>query len=427
MPSKGPWWAEPTRGQWVAFGAVWLGWVLDAFDFTVFLLVMPQLAQEFGTSLTATALSITLTLLVRLAGGLVAGAVADKWGRKRPLVYSVVWFAVCNGLVAVAPSFGWVLALRTLFGFGMGAEWTAGVALTMESWPARSRAIASGALQGGWAVGYLLAALASSLVMPTWGWRGLFLLGLAPAALALPMRWWVPESPEFLRAAARRAQRASATVGSAASEDAATQDSGTAIGGRAALGRALWASVVLTLGFSSYYALVSFHSTMLQRQFGLPVAQVGGPIALFNVGMLLGTLACGWLGARVGPRLAIAAFSLALLPAVPVFVQWVAAPHAVGAFLVGFTGAGTAGVTPLLLASLFPVALRARLTGLCYHLAALGAAFTPLWMAALVSEGAAYSTVVGLSAMAFAVAQAAAVWLARRSTANGLGGPGIEA
>src|SRR5688500_3856434 len=135
------WWREPTRGQWCTFLAAWFGWVLDAFDFTIFILVMPDIAREFGVSATATTASITLTLLVRLLGGFAAGAAADRWGRKLPLMLSVVWFAVCDGAVFFAPSFAWLLVLRTLFGFGMGAEWTAGATLAMENWPERSRGI----------------------------------------------------------------------------------------------------------------------------------------------------------------------------------------------------------------------------------------------------------------------------------------------
>jgi len=128
------WWREPTRGQWMAFSAAWLGWVLDAFDFTIYLLVLPLIAEEFDVSLTATAGSITLTLLLRLLGGYAAGAVADRWGRKLPLMISMVWFAVCDGAIAFAPSFFWVLVLRTLFGFGMGAEWTSGTTLHLHHW-----------------------------------------------------------------------------------------------------------------------------------------------------------------------------------------------------------------------------------------------------------------------------------------------------
>lgn len=92
-----PWWREPTRPQWLAFLAAWAGWVLDGFDFTVFLLAMPAIAREFGVTWVATAGGVTLTLLVRLAGGLAAGWAADRWGRRLPLMLSIVWFALCDG------------------------------------------------------------------------------------------------------------------------------------------------------------------------------------------------------------------------------------------------------------------------------------------------------------------------------------------
>src|SRR5512138_3391847 len=106
-----PWWREPTRAQWTNYGAAWLGWVLDGFDFCIFLFAMPQIAKEFGVAVSNTALSVTLTLLVRLAGGLLAGWVADRYGRRLPLMLSILWFAACDGAVAFAPSFAWVLAL----------------------------------------------------------------------------------------------------------------------------------------------------------------------------------------------------------------------------------------------------------------------------------------------------------------------------
>ena len=139
-----PWWKETTRAQWASFFAAWSGWVLDAFDFTIFLLVMKYIAAEFDVGIAAVGGSITLTLLVRLAGGLVSGWIADRYGRKLPLMLSLVWFAAFDAAIYFAPTFTWVLILRTMFGFGMGAEWTAGTAMAMESFPPRGRKIASG-------------------------------------------------------------------------------------------------------------------------------------------------------------------------------------------------------------------------------------------------------------------------------------------
>src|SRR4051812_15286391 len=196
-PKTIAWWREFSRAQWMSFLAAWLGWVLDAFDFTIFLLAMPLIAREFGVAHVSTTSSIALTLLARLLGGWIAGAAADRWGRKLPLMISILWFSLCDGAIAFAPSFAAILGLRTLFGLGMGAEWASGTALAMENVPARSRGIASGVLQGSWAIGYLLAAVVSSFVLPRLGWRALFLIAACPALVVLAIRSWVPESEEW--------------------------------------------------------------------------------------------------------------------------------------------------------------------------------------------------------------------------------------
>ena len=155
---------------------------------------MPKIAAEFGVTMKSTAASVTATLLVRLLGSFCAGWLADRVGRKWPLMISIVWFSVCDGLVSIAPTFRAVVALRILYGFGMGAEWTAGATLAMEAWPARSRGFASGVLQAGWAVGYLLASVVYAYVMPLYGWRALFVIAAAPALLVLPIRYFVPDT-----------------------------------------------------------------------------------------------------------------------------------------------------------------------------------------------------------------------------------------
>ncbi len=360
------WWREPTKGQWASFFAAWIGWVMDAFDFTVFLLVMPNIAAEFGVSKTATSVSITLTLLVRLLGGLLAGAAADRFGRKLPLMLSVIWFAVCDGAIAFAPSFQVVLILRTLFGFGMGAEWTSGATLAMENWPERSRGIASGVLQGSWAIGYLLAGVVYAYVVPAYGWRALFLVAAIPALLALPIRFWVPESPAFLKGAhkAKTVSMASALSG----------------GGWSKL---IWASVVMACGFTAYYAMTALYPSMLQEEFAKPAHAVGGFVSLFNVGMLVGAVGCGILAAKKGPFIAIALPSVLALFVLPLYVGEVAGGLALGAVLGGALGVGSSGVTPLLLTSLFPPEVRARCVGLVYHVGAFLAAFTPTLVASL--------------------------------------------
>ncbi|MDQ3266387.1 MAG: MFS transporter [Myxococcota bacterium] len=358
------WWREPTRDQWTAFGAAWAGWVLDAFDFTIFLLVMPSIAQEFGVTYSSTALSVTLTLLMRLLGGLVAGSLADRFGRRLPLMLSIVWFALCDGAVALAPSFTWVVVLRTLFGFGMGAEWTAGATLAMESWPARTRGLASGVLQGSWAIGYLVAGYVAAWVVPLYGWRPLFALAALPALLVIPIRAFVKDPPRTTPS--RPAVPLATLLGSA----------------RLRL-RIGWAAAVLALGFAGYYGLTALYPTLLQTRLGLDAHGVANLVAWFNLGMMAGGIASGALASRRSAALAIGLFAFLTVPALPLYLGMVPLGLGLGAFLAGLTGAGHSGVTPYLLHSLFPEEVRARCTGLAYHLGAFAAAFVPFGVAAL--------------------------------------------
>jgi len=362
-----PWWREPTRAQWCAFSAAWAGWVLDAFDFTIFMLVMPNIAKEFGAPSIATAGSLTLTLFARLAGGFIAGAAADRWGRKTPLMISIVWFAVCDGAVALAPSFAWVLGLRTLFGLGMGAEWATGTTLAMENWPARSRGIASGVLQGSWAIGYLLAAGVSAVVLPHWGWRALFVCAAAPALLVLPIRLFIKESDDWktARDIARAASRAV---------------EGTKSG---AFSKIAWGSVSMGLGFGAYYGLASLYPTLLKTELGEDAGSIAKLVSLFNIGMLAGSIGCGMLAARRGTALAIAAPALLSLVALPLYVGAVPGMLGVGAFFGGAFGVGFCGVVPMLLTGMFDAGVRARYVGIVYHVGAALAALVPPAIAAL--------------------------------------------
>lgn len=373
MATQTAWWREPTRGQWFTFVAAWVGWVLDAFDFTIFLLVMPSMAREFHVGVAATAGSITLTLLLRLFGGVAAGSAADRWGRKLPLMISLVWFAACDGAVAFAPSFAWVLALRTLFGFGMGAEWTSGATLAMENWPARSRGIASGVLQGSWAVGYLLAALAFGWVVPHFGWRALFLVAAAPALLVLPIRIWVPESDEW------KARKNDARAQISRGQYVAPAQL------RGHLRTIVWASVVMGCGFGAYYGLTGLYPTLLDGLGHKPGA-IAHYVTIFNLGMMGGAVVTGILAAKKGVARAVAVPALASLPFLPLYVGAVPALIGVGAFFGGGLAVGFTGVTPLFLTGLFPPEVRARAVGVVYHVGALFAAFVPSLMAALVQR-----------------------------------------
>ncbi|HUJ62238.1 MAG TPA: MFS transporter [Kofleriaceae bacterium] len=387
------WWREPTRAQWMSFLAAWLGWVLDAFDFTIYLLVMKDIAAETHVGITAVSGSITLTLLVRLAGGACSGWMADRWGRKLPLMLSLLWFAAFDSAIYFAATFQAILILRTLFGFGMGAEWAAGTAMAMESWPANSRKVASGLLQAGWPVGFLLAALVAYFVVPALGWRAMFLIAAVPALLVVPIRMLVPEQPSWPNQP--RTVRASALRELAAP---------------GVLRMIVLGSLVMALGFIVYYGLTSQYALMLATELHLGGQSAFLHVIAFNIGMLVGVILAGIVANRWGVIVALVAPALLMVPAIPLFVGAVPGLLGVGAFLGGLLGVGYSGVTPVLTTGLFPEHVRARAIGIVYHVGALVAAFVPTLIAWLATTGGlklssaiALVCAVGLVAMSLAV------------------------
>src|SRR6266568_6750219 len=187
--------APPTPSdQRAAVTAGFLGWTLDAFDFFLVVMTLTAIAKDFGKPDAAIALSLTLTLAFRPVGAFIFGLLADRYGRRLPLMLDLIFFSIVEVLSGLAPNYTTFIILRALFGIGMGAEWGVGASLAMEKVPPKFRGVLSGFLQEGYAAGYLLAAIAYALVFPHWGWRPLFFLGGLPALLAFYVRFKVKES-----------------------------------------------------------------------------------------------------------------------------------------------------------------------------------------------------------------------------------------
>src|SRR5947209_3237228 len=183
-----------SKGYRSALTASFLGWTLDAFDFFVVVFTLTAIAKEFHKSDAQIALTITVTLAFRPVGAFIFGLMADRWGRKIPLMIDLVFYSLVEVLSGLAPSYASFLVLRALFGIGMGGEWGVGASLVMEKVPPRLRGLFSGLLQQGYAAGYLLAAACYFFVFPRWGWRPMFFIGGLPALLALYVRSHVTES-----------------------------------------------------------------------------------------------------------------------------------------------------------------------------------------------------------------------------------------
>ncbi|HMJ18236.1 MAG TPA: MFS transporter, partial [Gemmatimonadaceae bacterium] len=187
------------RGHRAAVIASFLGWTLDAFDFFLVVFALTAIAKEFHKSDAEIALTITVTLAFRPVGAFIFGLMADRYGRKLPLMIDLVFFSIVEVLTGFAPNYTTFFILRALFGIGMGGEWGVGASLAMEKAPRARRGVLSGLLQEGYATGYLLAAVCFFFVFPRWGWRPMFFIGGLPALLAIFVRYRVEESEVWER------------------------------------------------------------------------------------------------------------------------------------------------------------------------------------------------------------------------------------
>src|SRR5881394_2595840 len=186
--------AQTSEGHGAALFAGFLGWTLDAFDFFRVVVILTAIAKEFHRTDKEIALSLALTLGFRPVGAFIFGLLADRYGRRLPLMLDLVFYSVVEVLSGLAPNYATFMVLRALFGIGMGGEWGVGASLAMEKVPPKLRGVLSGLLQEGYATGYLLAAVCYFFVFPRWGWRPMIFIGGLPALLALFVRFRVKES-----------------------------------------------------------------------------------------------------------------------------------------------------------------------------------------------------------------------------------------
>lgn len=357
-----PWWKEPTRDQWHAWIAAWLGWTLDAFDFTVFLLVMLPISQEFNVPLTAVTAVFTITLWMRLVGATASGWLADRIGRKGPLMISIAWYSLCNLFAGLAPSFWLLFLFRALLGIGMGAEWPVGAALAMETWPARSRGFMAGVLQSSWGLGALMSSAAYGLLYDLIGWRGLLIMGVLPALLLVYIRKHVKEPPVWLEN--RRRQRA---------EGREVKVPLFSIFKRALLGNTLTACWWMASGFVVGYSIGGLFPTYLQRDLHLSPGLVALPVMLQSLLFFVSGFFWGWVADRWGRRWAMIAPAIIGIPLVPLYLFTQDYTMIVVFFgLQGlFAAGGIFGQNPSYLAERFPTEVRATASGFCYHQGAI--------------------------------------------------------
>ena len=396
----------PANDQRATVAAGFLGWMLDAFDFFLVVMTLTAIAKEFGKSDAAIALSITLTLAFRPVGSFIFGLLADRYGRKIPLMVDLVFYAVIEVLSGLAPNYVTFLVLRALFGIGMGAEWGVGASLVMEKVPPRLRGVMSGLLQQGYAAGYLLAALCYLIVFPHWGWRPLFFIGGLPALLALFVRTRVQESDVW------RETRHENWSG---------------------LGRAIASNWKLFLYLTGLMALMNMVShgtqdmypTFLERDWGWGPQARAALTAFSQVGALIGGVLCGLYSDRLGRRRTI---GIALVGALLTIPLWAFAPVTsllvLGAFGMQFFVQGAWGVIPAHINELAPNGVRGFLPGFAYQCGVAVASQIP-HVQALFAAHTSYAQTMALSAaLVFVVcAVVAVVGPERRGVAFGKADP----
>jgi SHS family lactate transporter-like MFS transporter len=348
-----------------AFAACFLGWSLDAFDYFILVFCVSAVAADFRVARSAVVEALALTLAFRPVGAFLFGVMADRFGRRPTLMFNIACYSLLELACAFAGSMHTLLVLRALFGIAMGGEWGVGAALAFETLPKENRGFFSGLLQEGYAVGYLAAAAVYALLFPwfshfTWhghdfGWRGMFLVGAAPALLVFYIGGKVEESPTWREGRSLEAR----TLPEMGLRKGVLQYAGTFV-----------FLVLLMTGFNAFsHGTQDLYPTFLQKDHGFSAQLTGAIAILYNVGALAGGMFFGSLSERIGRKRAIILAALLALPMIPLY----ALSHsvfslAVGAFTMQFMVQGAWGVVPAWLSELSPGPVRATFPGLAYQL-----------------------------------------------------------
>lgn len=401
-----PWWREVTADQWRAFNAVFLGWIVDSFDFNILAFIVIDIQKSFTVDNALAGALGTVTLVMRLAGGTISGTLADKYGRKLPLTLSIIWFSIFAALCGFSTSYAMLFALRALFGLGMGGEWAAGMPLVLEHWPAKLRGVASGLMLGGWYWGYLLASATRQFIYPLFsgtpdlGWRVMFWVCIAPALLTLWIRTGVPESPVWLE----RQRRMRATG------EREPRLSTHRIFQRDLLPVTIQTTLVVGSFMCLYYSLNFWYPTFLING-GRGGTQLWY-LAAFNLAAIAGTAVWGRMSeGRLGRRGAFTTTLVLGVASLPFFLYGrTDTMLLIGAVMMGFFGMGVWGMAPAYTVERFPTAVRGVGPGFCYHAGAAMGAVMPTLLGFLKDRGFAMVDAMSAAMVVSALVALVAIW-----------------
>lgn len=358
--------------------AGFLGWMLDAFDFFVLTYVINDVAKAFGRDRPAIALTLTLAMMMRPLGAIIFGLMADRYGRRLPLMINVCLFALISVLSGLAPNYTTFLVLRMIFGAAMGGEWGVGASLALESAPAKWRGVLSGLLQEGYAAGNLLAAIAYRTVYPHFGWRAMFFVGGLPALLAVFIRFRVKESPAWHEHKTDWPTYKKALF------------SHSRLFG--------YLVVLMTSMMFVSHGTQDLYPTFLQQQRHYLPKETADIAMLTMVGAIVGGIFFGYVSDRIGRKKTMVSAMILCLVSIPLWVYAPTTPLLIaGGVLMQFGVQGAWGIVPAHLNELAPGMLRGFFPGFAYQLGAMFSASIS-YIEALVGEHFSYAQAMSIIA-----------------------------
>lgn len=378
MPDRGTSATDPARPSgyaWKALAGSAVGYAMDGFDLLILGFMLPAISAALALTPGESGALVTWTLVGAVAGGIVFGALSDAYGRVRVLTWTIVLFAVFTGMCAAAQGFTDLLIYRTIAGIGLGGEFGIGMALAAEAWPAHKRARVSSYVALGWQCGVLLAALLTPLLLPVIGWRGMFLLGVLPAAVAWCIRNRLHEPELFVRHA--HAPRGKTSAFRLLVSDART------------LRTSLGIVILCAVQNFGYYGIMIWLPTYLGKTLGFSLTKSALWTSVTILGMMLGIVAFGHLADRIGRKPTFLIFQAGAVAMVltyarltdPFALLWAGA--VMGMFVNGMIGGYGA-----LISEAFPTAARATAQNVLFNLGRAVGGFGPVVVGSL---AAAYS------------------------------------
>lgn len=376
-----PWWRTITRTQWYSLFAAMAGWGLDAFDVLLYVFAITTIMKEWNLTTTEAGFLASVTLFASAFGGILFGVLADRIGRKNALMATVLIFSLMSGLSGLAQNI-WQLALaRTLLGLGMGGEWASGALLVSETWPAEHRGKAIGIMQGGWAIGYIFAAIVAGTILPVFGWRILFFIGIIPALFTVWIRTKVEEPEIWVKS--HKEEKKGFSFGQIFRSDL--------------IKYTLLCTLISSFVMFAYWGLFTWLPGFLSS----PVEKGGAGLSIVKsslwmiptmIGAFFGYITFGFIADKYGRRPTFAAYLLICSILVYIYgnTRDATTLMILGPFI-GFFGSGYFSAFGAFISELFPTRARGAGLGFTYNVGRMASALAPTtvgWLAASYGLGA---------------------------------------